>query len=123
MTRTLTAIGIWGLVAATCAPAAASEPVNGSPATAIVSVAPVPVEDGLTSLPGEVIESPAPPPAETIEYYVTDGIGSTRVVFAPDGNVIGRGDFLPYGEELPGANLPPERFTGQARDTEAAQDY
>src|SRR5262249_38159167 len=34
-----------------------------------------------------------------------------------------RADFAPYGEELHGANLPPERFTGQTRDPEAGLDY
>lgn len=60
---------------------------------------------------------------EKIEYYASDAIGSIRVVFANDGSVIGRGDFTPFGEELPNANLPPERFAGQPRDPEAGLDY
>jgi RHS repeat-associated protein len=81
------------------------------------------VVDGLSTLPGEVIGDPPPPPPEVIEYYAVDAIGSTRVVFAADGTVLGRVDYAPFGEELPGANAPPERFTGQARDTEAGMDY
>jgi RHS repeat-associated protein len=80
------------------------------------------VTNGLTIVPGEVIESPSPPPTETVEYYAIDAIGSTRVVFAPNGAVLGRADYLPFGETLTGANLPPEQFTGQQRDAEAGLD-
>jgi RHS repeat-associated protein len=81
------------------------------------------VHDGLIEMPGETIESPAPPPTETIEYYGYDAIGSTRVVFASNGSVLARGDYLPFGEPLAADNLPPEQFTGQARDPEAGFDY
>lgn len=62
-------------------------------------------------------------PTETIEYYAVDAVGSTRVVFAPDGTVLGRGNYLPFGESISSANLPPERFTGKPRDPEDGYDY
>jgi RHS repeat-associated protein len=63
-------------------------------------------------------------PQEAVEYYATDALGSIRVVFNDQGTVIGRGDYLPYGEEGPtSTGLPTERFTGEARDAEAGMDY
>ena len=47
-----------------------------------------------------------------------------RVVFTATGQVIGRSDYLPFGDtqEQSGA-LPRQRFTGQERDGEAGMDY
>jgi RHS repeat-associated protein len=49
------------------------------------------------------------------------------VVFAPDGTVKARSDYLPFGEEwqsaTPGGPLPSQRFTGQQRDAEENLDY
>jgi RHS repeat-associated protein len=63
---------------------------------------------------------------EVIEYYGTDALGSIRVVFAPDGTVKARSDYLPFGEEwqptTPGGQLPSQRFTGQQRDAEEGHD-
>src|SRR5262245_15187119 len=81
------------------------------------------ISEGIVSVPGEVIESPPPPPTETVEYYVTDVIGSTRVVFAADGTVLGSGDYLPYGEALGSPTVAAEQFTGQPRDVETGMDY
>ena len=41
----------------------------------------------------------------------------SRLVFTPTGQVLGRSDYLPFGESLnqTGA-LPRQRFTGQQRD-------
>jgi RHS repeat-associated protein len=60
---------------------------------------------------------------EVIEYYAADAVGSTRVVFDPNGVVKGRSDYLPFGEAV-GAmgSLPSQRFTGQERDAEAGLD-
>jgi RHS repeat-associated protein len=68
---------------------------------------------------------PAPLAAqETIEYYGTDALGSVRVVFDANGVLLGRNDYLPYGEELATEGpVPVEKFTGQARDAEAGMDY
>lgn len=62
---------------------------------------------------------------EVIEYYGTDHLGSVRVVFDAAGTVIARADYLPYGEEVfaPTGTMPAQKFTGQARDAEAGQDY
>lgn len=61
--------------------------------------------------------------AEAIEYYATDAVGSTRVVFAPDGTVKARSEYLPFGEALNATgSLPAQRFTGQERDGEAGLD-
>lgn len=63
-------------------------------------------------------------PPEAIEYYATDALGSVRVVFTPTGQVLGRSDYLPFGETLnQSGTLPRQRFTGQERDGEAGLDY
>jgi hypothetical protein len=61
---------------------------------------------------------------EAVEYYATDAIGSIRVVFDASGNVIGRMDYVPFGEELyQGPFLPSQRFAQLTRDGEAGQDH
>ena len=68
--------------------------------------------------------TPAWAQTEAVDYYGVDAVGSIRVVFRPDGAVIGRADYAPFGEAT-GATaglLPPTQFTGQERDPEAAQD-
>ena len=61
---------------------------------------------------------------EVIEYYGTDALGSVRVVFNASGTLLARTDYLPYGEELAtDGPATTEKFTGQARDAEAGQDY
>jgi RHS repeat-associated protein len=75
---------------------------------------------GLSAQPAEA----QTPPPETIEYYATDALGSVRVVFTPTGQVLGRSDYLPFGETLNQSGaLPHQRFTGQERDGEAGLDY
>jgi RHS repeat-associated protein len=45
-------------------------------------------------------------------------------VFTPTGQVIGRSDYLPFGDTLNQSGaLPKQRFTGQERDGEAGLDY
>jgi hypothetical protein len=73
-----------------------------------------------------LLSVPAPLAAQTdsVEYYATDAIGSVRVVFDAAGNVLGRMDYAPFGEELyTGLCLPSERFAELTRDGEAGQDY
>jgi RHS repeat-associated protein len=62
---------------------------------------------------------------EAVDYYGVDALGSIRVVFRPDGTVIGRADYAPFGEATgdTSGSLPPGQYTGQERDPEAAQDY
>ena len=38
--------------------------------------------------------------SETVEYYGTDALGSVRVVFDANGNVLSRTDYGPFGQEL-----------------------
>ncbi len=69
--------------------------------------------------------TPAWAQAEAVDYYGVDAVGSIRVVFRPDGTVVARADYLPFGEaaESTTGQLPATQFTGQERDPEAAQDY
>ena len=48
-----------------------------------------------------------------------------RAVTNPQGQVIARHDFLPFGEELAPPSPPADKklFTGQERDFETGQDY
>ncbi len=67
-------------------------------------------------------------------YYSTDHLGSVRMVTDQNGQVQGRHDYLPFGEEV-GANQAnrtsqwgpvsdvTEKFTGQVRDSESGMDY
>ena len=68
--------------------------------------------------------TPAWAQAEAVDYYGVDAVGSIRVVFRPDGTVVARADYLPFGEaaESTTGQLPATQFTGQERDPEAAQD-
>ena len=51
-------------------------------------------------------------------------MGSVRVVFTPTGQVIGRSDYLPFGDtQEQSGMLPRQRFTGQERDGEAGCDF
>jgi hypothetical protein len=59
-------------------------------------------------------------PPEEIEYYATDALGSVRIVFKANVEVIGRSAYLPFGETLNQSGaLPRQRFTGQERDPSA----
>jgi RHS repeat-associated protein len=63
-----------------------------------------------------------------------DQLGSTRLVTDQSGNVVGRHDYLPFGEEV-GANMAgrngqwgstadlTQRFTGKERDSETGMDF
>ena len=79
---------------------------------------------GLLGLAGTAPAAVAQSPPEEIEYYATDALGSVRIVFTPLGQVLGRSDYLPFGETLNQSGaLPRQRFTGQERDGEAGLDY
>ena len=65
-------------------------------------------------------------------YLSADLLGSTRLVTDEKGNVVGRHDYLPYGEEIVlgrgsqwGPDMDPvrQKFTGQQRDSETGVDY
>ena len=78
---------------------------------------------GLTAAP-RVVHAQTPP--ETIEYYATDALEGwirTGSVFTPTGQVIGRSDYLPFGDtQEQSGTLPRQRFTGQDRDGLAGLD-
>jgi RHS repeat-associated protein len=62
--------------------------------------------------------------AETIEYYGQDVIGSIRIVYDANGNVIGRQDFTPFGTPVQVTPpVPKEGFGGQEKDDEANEAY
>ena len=63
-------------------------------------------------------------PQETVEYYGLDALGSVRVIFDGQGNVVDRMDYGPFGENLRAAiRFPTEQFAELARDGESGQDY
>jgi RHS repeat-associated protein len=62
--------------------------------------------------------------SETVEYYATDQLGSVRVVFDANGNILSRMDYKPFGQDLSGASgMPANRFANLFRDGEADLDY
>jgi len=66
---------------------------------------------------------PAVVQAQT-EYYATDGIGSIRIVYDVNGNVIGRQDFTPFRTPVLNAtSMPKEGFGGNKKDDEIQQMY
>ena len=66
-------------------------------------------------------------------YLTSDHLGSVRVVTDANARVVGRHDFLPFGQEIAsgqagrtslfGANDVHQKFTGQERHAEAGLDY
>ena len=63
---------------------------------------------------------------EEAVYYHTDAIGSVRMITSETGGLIGRYDYLPFGELLPTQPPPPvdpRQFAGKERDAETGFDY
>lgn len=95
----------------------------------LVGRLPMPVLVGLCLAWPSVASAATPPPApgaggEVVEYYAIDALGSIRVVFTPEGAVVGRADYLPFGERFSTTGaLPSQQFTGQQRDPEAQLDH
>ncbi len=133
------ALVLWcGIGGGGTAAAGAEEPVGTSaPAnlTGIGTSMPVPqlppnAAAGAAFAAGIQVQNAIPPSettpltTEAVEYYGYDAIGSVRVVFDAAGTVVGRSEFLPFGDEwLTSSNMPVNRFTGQERDPEAGFDY
>jgi RHS repeat-associated protein len=68
--------------------------------------------------------APAYAQSETIEYYGLDALGSVRVIFDQQGNVVDRMDYGPFGENLRAAiKFPTQQFAQLAMDAETGQDY
>ena len=63
---------------------------------------------------------------EEVVYYHTDAIGSVRMITSETGGLIGRYDYLPFGELVPiapPAPSDPRQFAGKERDAETGLDY
>jgi RHS repeat-associated protein len=60
---------------------------------------------------------------EVVEYYGTDAIGSVRIVFDVNGNVVGRMDYGPFGEQVTISTVGHKSYAGLFRDGEAGLDY
>jgi RHS repeat-associated protein len=58
-------------------------------------------------------------------YLSSDQLGSTRLVTDFSGSVVGRHDYLPFGEEVSPNTLDniSQKFTGQERDSETGMDF
>jgi RHS repeat-associated protein len=63
-------------------------------------------------------------PAETVEYYGQDMIGSIRIVWDASGNIVGRQDYAPFGRSLfPVPQMPKEGFGAREKNDETEQGY
>ncbi len=92
------------------------------------------VYDALGMLAAEYSTAGNASPCATC-YLSGDHLGSTRLVTDGSGNVIGRHDYLPFGEEIAGNaagrngqwgagnDLVEQKFTGKERDAESGLDY
>lgn len=57
--------------------------------------------------------------SEVVEYYGLDQLGSVRVIFDAQGNVVDRMDYGPFGENLRAAiKFPVEQLAQLTRDGE-----
>ena len=60
---------------------------------------------------------------EAVDMNGTDSIGSVRVVFDASGNVVGRMDYGPFGEQVTVSTVGQKSYAGLFRDGEAGLDY
>lgn len=61
---------------------------------------------------------------DEVIYYHTDAVGSVRMITDANGAVVGRYDFLPFGEPWAAPPTPDVRqFAGKERDAESGLDY
>ncbi len=100
---------------------------NGTPKTVFVY-------DALGQLTAEYSTVVNTSPCATC-YLSADYLGTPRLVTDGAGNLIGRHDYLPFGEELqagtfgrdgqwgPGNDVVGQKFTGKERDAESGLDY
>ena len=63
--------------------------------------------------------------AGNVDYYLSDQLGSSRVVTDSSGNLLDDSDFYPFGWERPVASSSGNtyKFTGKERDSESGNDY
>jgi RHS repeat-associated protein len=64
-------------------------------------------------------------PAEKIEYYHLDAVGSVRLVTDEQRNMVAQYDYLPFGEvwESTAQGDVPRKFAGKERDSETGLEY
>ena len=60
---------------------------------------------------------------DVVEYYGTDATGSVRIVFDANGNILGRMDYGPFGEQLLVSTVGHKSYAGLFRDGEAGLDH
>ncbi|MGH9344143.1 MAG: RHS repeat domain-containing protein [Terriglobia bacterium] len=60
-----------------------------------------------------------------VDYYLTDALGSARVVAGANGNILDDCDFLPFGDErcVTSSSGNNYKFTGKERDPESQLDH
>jgi RHS repeat-associated protein len=82
------------------------------------------VYDAFGQLATEYTTATNTPPCSTC-YLNDDHLGSTRLVTDQNGNVVGRHDYLPFGEEATAASADNvnQKFTGKERDQETGLDF
>jgi RHS repeat-associated protein len=70
------------------------------------------------------IASACPNPNVVSDYYLSDHLGSSRVVTDSSGNVLDDSDFYPFGGErsIVGSSGNTYKFTGKERDSETSLD-
>ena len=63
--------------------------------------------------------------SSNVDYYLSDQLGSSRVVTDSNGNLLDDSDFYPFGWERPVASGSGNtyKFTGKERDSETGLDY
>jgi RHS repeat-associated protein len=93
------------------------------------------VYDALGKLAAEYdLQNAETPPPCTTCYLSYDHLGSLRMVTDQNANVVGRHDYIPFGEEIPGgiagrsgqfgsSDTVSQKFTGKERDSETSLDY
>ena len=59
-----------------------------------------------------------------VNYFITDHLGSTRVVVNQDGTVLGRNNYYPFGKLLEGSNtqVPTTRYTFSGKEIQTTGD-
>jgi len=64
-------------------------------------------------------------PGWEIDYIHTDHLGSVRVVTDPNGLVVSKHHYFPFGDEIPpiDVGLSTKKFTGHEHDSESGLDY
>ncbi len=64
-------------------------------------------------------------PSGTVHYYLSDQLGSARVIADVTGALQEQSDYSPYGGEIWSSGSDPNhyKFTGKERDTETGNDY